>query len=36
VDHVFIFPAHTLDGGGDLPVREVDALTRVVRPAVST
>ena len=36
VDHVFIFPAHTLEGGGELPVREVEALTRIIRPAVST
>lgn len=35
VDHVFLFPAHTLEGGGDLPVREVDAFARVMRPALS-
>jgi 5,10-methylenetetrahydromethanopterin reductase len=36
VDHVFIFPAHTLDSGGDLPVREVEAFRRIIRPAVAT
>jgi 5,10-methylenetetrahydromethanopterin reductase len=34
VDHVFVFPAHTLEGGGDLPVREVEAFARVIRRAV--
>jgi len=34
VDHVFVFPAHTLEGGGDLPVREVEAFTRTIRPAL--
>jgi 5,10-methylenetetrahydromethanopterin reductase len=34
VDHVFIFPAHTLESGGDLPVREVEAFRRVIRPAL--
>ena len=34
VDHVFIFPAHTLEGGGDLPAREVEAFSRVIRPAL--
>jgi len=34
VDHVFIFPAHTLEGGGDLPAREVEAFARVIRPAL--
>jgi 5,10-methylenetetrahydromethanopterin reductase len=34
VDHVFIFPAHTLEGGGDLPVREVEAFTRIIRHAL--
>jgi 5,10-methylenetetrahydromethanopterin reductase len=31
VDHVFLFPAHTLEGGGDLPSREVEAFARVMR-----
>jgi 5,10-methylenetetrahydromethanopterin reductase len=34
VDHVFLFPAHTLEGGGDLPVREVEAFARIIRPAL--
>jgi 5,10-methylenetetrahydromethanopterin reductase len=33
VDHVFLFPAHTLDGGGDLPTREVEAFRRIIGPA---
>ena len=35
VDHVFIFPAHTLEGGGDLPLREMEAFSHVIRPALS-
>lgn len=35
VDHVFIFPAHTLEGGGDLPAREVEAFARIIGPALS-
>jgi 5,10-methylenetetrahydromethanopterin reductase len=35
VDHVFIFPAHTLKGGGDLPVGEVDAFARIIRPVLT-
>jgi 5,10-methylenetetrahydromethanopterin reductase len=31
VEHVFLFPAHTLDGGYEMPVREVDAFRRVMR-----
>ena len=34
VDHVFIFPAHTLESGGDLPVHEVEAFHRIIRPAL--
>ena len=34
VEHVFFFPAHTLEGGGDLPIREVEAFARVIRPAL--
>jgi len=34
VEHVFLFPAHTLESGGDLPVREVEAVERVIRPAL--
>jgi len=32
VEHVFLFPAHTLEGGYDMPVREVEAFHRVIRP----
>jgi len=35
VDHVFLFPAHTLEGGGDLPAREVEAFARIIRPGLS-
>lgn len=31
VQHVFLFPAHTLGGGYDLPIREVEAFGRVMR-----
>ena len=31
VEHVFLFPAHTLDGGYEMPTREVDAFRRVMR-----
>ena len=32
VDHVFIFPCHTVQGGYDMPVAEVDAFRRVIFP----
>jgi len=32
VEHVFLFPAHTLDGGYDMPRREVEAFARVIKP----
>jgi 5,10-methylenetetrahydromethanopterin reductase len=32
VEHVFLFPAHTLEGGYEMPGREVEALRRVVLP----
>ncbi len=32
VDHVFLFPAHTLEGGYDMPEREIEAFARVIRP----
>jgi 5,10-methylenetetrahydromethanopterin reductase len=35
VDHVFLFPAHTLEGGYDMPEREVDAFARVMRPRLA-
>jgi 5,10-methylenetetrahydromethanopterin reductase len=34
VDHVFLFPAHTLETGYDLPTRELEAFARVIRPAL--
>jgi 5,10-methylenetetrahydromethanopterin reductase len=34
VDHVFLFPAHTVEGGGEMPVREVEDFARVIRPAL--
>ena len=32
VDHVFLFPAHTLEGGYDMPAREIEIFRRVLRP----
>jgi len=32
VEHVFLFPAHTLEGGYDMPHREVEAFGRIIRP----
>jgi 5,10-methylenetetrahydromethanopterin reductase len=32
VDHVFLFPAHTLESGYTLPARELAAFARVIRP----
>jgi 5,10-methylenetetrahydromethanopterin reductase len=32
VEHVFLFPAHTLESGYNLPVREVEAFARVIGP----
>jgi 5,10-methylenetetrahydromethanopterin reductase len=34
VDHVFLFPAHTLESGYQLPTREVEAVARVIRPSL--
>jgi 5,10-methylenetetrahydromethanopterin reductase len=34
VDHVFLFPAHTLESGYQLPTRELEAFARVIRPAL--
>jgi 5,10-methylenetetrahydromethanopterin reductase len=36
VEHVFLFPAHTLEGGYELPIREVEAFGRVMRPQLAT
>jgi 5,10-methylenetetrahydromethanopterin reductase len=30
VEHVFLFPAHTLDGGYEMPEAEVEAFARVI------
>jgi 5,10-methylenetetrahydromethanopterin reductase len=32
VDHVFLFPAHSLESGYNLPAREVEAFARVIGP----
>ena len=32
VEHVFLFPAHTLAGGYDMPEREIEAFRGVIRP----
>ncbi|MCE2403790.1 MAG: LLM class flavin-dependent oxidoreductase [Dehalococcoidia bacterium] len=32
VEHVFLFPSHTVKGGYDMPVREVEAFRRAIRP----
>jgi hypothetical protein len=34
VDHVFLFPAHTLAGGYDMPEAEIEAFRRLIRPRV--
>lgn len=32
VEHVFLFPAHTLEGGYDMPAREIEAFRTVIGP----
>jgi 5,10-methylenetetrahydromethanopterin reductase len=32
VEHVFLFPSHTLEGGYDMPTREVEVFGRLIRP----
>jgi 5,10-methylenetetrahydromethanopterin reductase len=32
VEHVFLFPNHTLEGAYEMPAREVEAFRRIVRP----
>jgi 5,10-methylenetetrahydromethanopterin reductase len=32
VEHVFLFPAHTREDGYALPIAEIDAIRRVIRP----
>jgi 5,10-methylenetetrahydromethanopterin reductase len=34
MSHVFLYPAHTIEGGADLPAREVDVFARIIRPAL--
>lgn len=34
VEHVFLYPAHTIEGGADLPAREVEVFARTIRPAL--
>jgi 5,10-methylenetetrahydromethanopterin reductase len=35
IDHVFLFPAHTSDQSYDLPIREVEAFSRIIGPRVA-
>ena len=35
VEHVFLFPAHTLEGGYDMPIREIEAFSRIIRPRLT-
>jgi 5,10-methylenetetrahydromethanopterin reductase len=35
IDHVFIFPAHTLESGYDMPDRDMEAFRDVIFPALS-
>ena len=35
IDHVFIFPTHTQDGGYDMPRSEVDAFQRTIIPGLA-
>lgn len=35
VDHVFLFPAHTLAGGYDMPRAELEAYARVMQPGLA-
>lgn len=34
IDHVFVFPTHTLEGGYDMPSAEVEAFRSVILPAL--
>jgi 5,10-methylenetetrahydromethanopterin reductase len=34
VQHVFLFPSHTVDGGYHMPAEEVEAFRRVIRPSL--
>lgn len=35
VEHVYLFPAHTLAGGYEMPEREIEAFRRVIRPRLA-
>ena len=35
IDHVFIFPTHTQEGGYDMPRSEIDAFRRVIIPGLT-
>lgn len=35
VDHVFLFPAHTRDGGYEMPEKEIVAFERIIRPRLT-
>lgn len=35
VEDVFLFPSHTIEGGYDMPAREVEAFARVIRPRLA-
>ena len=34
VEHVFLFPSHTVDGAYEMPEAEIEAVRRVIRPRV--
>jgi len=36
VEHVFLFPAHTIEGSYEMPEREVEAFRRVIRPRLGS
>ena len=36
VEHIFLFPNHTLEGAYEMPAREVEAFRRVIRPRLGT
>jgi 5,10-methylenetetrahydromethanopterin reductase len=36
VEHVFLFPAHTFEGGYDMPEREIEAFRRVIRSRLAS
>jgi 5,10-methylenetetrahydromethanopterin reductase len=36
IDHVFIFPTHTQDGGYDMPTKEIEAFKSVIIPGLNS